>query len=128
MRSWFEFMIWNHIFIIYEVFRCYIYGEYRLFILGGGTAIFSTIRHLHYEKKYDMIESIFAKGSQIYTMLYAYIYLKNYEILIISKSIMIFWWLWGDNFNFELLHPWLHIIAAIDAHIYIDLFINESHP
>ena len=126
MRSWKQFMMWNHLFILYEVYRSFIHGEYVLFFLGGGTTIFSTLRHLHYEKKYDTIESVFAKSSQVYTLLYSYAYLTHYEIMVISKLIMILWWRIGDALHFELLHPWLHVIAAMDAHIYIDLYITSK--
>jgi hypothetical protein len=124
MRSPYEFIIYNHIFLLYEVIRAYLYEEYILFLLGGGTTIFSTLRHLHHEKKYDTIESVFAKTTEVYILLYSYLYLQNYEIIVISKIIMILWWLLGDYIHYELLHPWLHIIAAVDAHIYLNLFIK----
>ena len=52
MRKYTDFMIWNHIFMIYEVCRGLYYQEYIYFILGSMTSILSVICHLHHERKY----------------------------------------------------------------------------
>ena len=52
MRKYSDFIICNHIFMVYEVYRCLYYQEYIYFLLGGTTSFLSTLYHMNPEQKY----------------------------------------------------------------------------
>jgi len=122
-RLWTDFVIWNHVFVFYEVLRCIYYQEYILCFLGGNVVILSTIRHLSYETKYNTIEPFFAKLGPLYVLCNGiYLFpLSQVMRLIYSKMLLIFVYMIED-YDYEVIHPWLHILAALDSHIYITYY------
>ena len=124
MRNPTDFIIWNHIFMMYEVYRCIDAKEYMLLLLGGITSILSIICHLYNEKKCDNIEGIIAKTTQIYIIISSLYYFNIYQILLIIFFNMCLYTLWkfSNKIDYEQIHPWLHIIVAINAHYYINFY------
>lgn len=123
VRPYSQFMVWNHVFIAYEVYRAYGLDKI-LFVLGATTVVLSTLRHRHAEQRYNTVEPLVAKLSQAYIM---------YEAaqrgigclgdVLCPKAVLLGLWLVEDHTwlgGFEILHPWLHIVAALDAHVYLD--------
>jgi len=123
MRGVCEFMIWNHILFVYEVIRSLYYYEYVYATIGGITTILSTMRHLHHEQKYNNIEPILAKLIMMYNFSMAVYYFEYYQIIhnILFKIIMILIWT-VEEYNYEKIHPWIHILAAADGHIYLNYY------
>lgn len=112
--------------MVYEVYRGLYYQEYIYFLLGGTTSVLSTLCHMHHEKKYENIESLVAKVTLIYPILTSIYYFTTYQIFFILfwKFCLVFTWYFLQDLHYEKIHPWLHIIVAIDAHYYIDCW-NE---
>lgn len=118
-----QFMMWNHIFIAYEVCRAYDLDKI-LFVLGASTVVLSTLRHRHAEQRYNTIEPLVAKLSQAYIMYAAAQYgFGCWGQVLCTKAMLLGLWLAEDYpwlGGFETLHPWLHILAALDAHVYLN--------
>ncbi len=123
MRKLTEFLFWNHIFILYETYYSLIYGEYVLFTLSFVTTFLSYYRHLHRETKCNTCEPYFAKGTELYMTLISFYYFNMMEIvtLLYLKSLMLFIWK-IEWLNYETIHPWLHVIVALDAHYYLSCY------
>ena len=58
MRNFTDFMIWNHIFFIIEIFHAYYKKDYTLVFLVSSTTYLSIERHRTMYTKYNMIEPI----------------------------------------------------------------------
>ena len=124
-RKWTDFIIWNHIFMLFEVYRCIYATEYILFFLGIITTTLSTLRHLYYEKNFIIIEPLIAKMTIIYILLSSIYLFVLYKILIIILSQVLLLVAWNfENINYEKYHPWLHIIVCINIHYYINFYIE----
>ena len=122
-RPWSSFMIWNHVFIVGEVIRCIIVGEGILFCLGFLTSIFSVWRHLYRETKYNTIESIAAKSTVAYltvSSLCNFTWQEQFIPAFLKLALLSVWYL--QVHDYESIHPWMHIIVAIDAHHYLSLY------
>ena len=126
MRKLTEFIVWNHIFVLFETWRSFRVKEYALCTLAGGTLVLSTIRHLYHEKCLNTIEPLVAKSAELYMMGASIYYLKRRDMmkLILSKFLIYAVWKY-QYYNYEKIHPWLHVLIAIDAHYYINCF--KSH-
>lgn len=123
MRKLTDFIIWNHIFMIIEIYRCIKEKEYILFLLGSTTSILSLIYHLSEENKCVNIESKFAKATVIYIMLSSIYHFSPKKILLMIFLKLCLYILWKNcHINYKKIHPWMHIIMAIDAHYYINFY------
>jgi hypothetical protein len=129
VRSWSEFMMWNHIFILYEMLRGIYWETYILAFLGGSTIVMSIYRHYHYENRCNTIEHIVAKITEMYMLLYAIITFNMYTTftILIMKLWMVLWW-YMEIYNYERMHPWLHMWVAIDVHYWINCYIEHHTP
>ena len=128
VRSCYEFIMWNHIFILYEILRSIYWGNYILFLLGGSSIVLSFYRHYHYENRCYTIEHITTKTTEVYMLLYALIVFDMYSIieLLILKLFTILWWN-SEIYNYEKMHPWLNIWVAIDCHFWINSYIEHHN-
>lgn len=123
MRHVCEFILWNHIFFVFEIFRSIIYEEYFLCALASATTGLSYFRHLHHEKKCNCIEPFFAKGTEIYMTCMSLYYFTFEDILILTYmkfAILLIWHM--EKYNYEYIHPWLHIAIAVDSHYYLSCY------
>jgi len=120
MRSWNEFMMWNHIFIFMEVLHSIYKNNWCLVILGALATILSSSRHLHHEKKYNLIEPIVAKSCLVYNTYISLTTFTFYQnmILLSSKGTIITVWFF-ETYDYETIHPWLHILVSIDTHLFL---------
>ena len=121
MRPIKEFIIWNHIFFLIEVIRSIIIQDYMLSILGSATTYLSIERHRHLYTKYNYIEPIVAKSTMIYITMRGLYYFTCHQmiILLLSEALSIFVW-HIQKYNYEAIHPWLHITVALNIHLYIN--------
>ena len=118
-----EFIIWNHVFVMYEIWRSYRVKEYALCTLAGGTVFLSTIRHLYHEKHLNTIEPLVAKSTELYMIASSVYYLKRRDMMKLMLSKMLIYAIWKCQYlNYEKIHPWLHVLIAIDAHYYINCY------
>lgn len=120
MRKWGEFMMWNHLFMFIEVIHGIYKQDLYFAALGAVTTILSSARHFHHEKKYNLSESIVAKSCLIYNTyisITTYTYSQNMVLLCSKGSIVTLWML--EEYNYEVIHPWLHILVSIDIHLYL---------
>lgn len=125
MRKFTDFMIWNHVFMAYEVYRGYYALEGILCMLGGITTVLSIYCHLHNECRCNKIESFFAKGTEVYSLLASiyYLPLRNAIELTLFKVFMYIVWR-NEHYNYEKIHPWMHLLVAMDAHYYITCYYD----
>ena len=122
-------MLWNHVFILYEVYQSFYYAEYLLFILSSITTILSYYRHFYNERVCNHCEPYFAKGTELYMTTMSVCLFQSSDILILLclKLFMIFIWKM-ESYNFEFIHPWLHIVVAMDAHYYLYCYSRILQP
>ena len=126
MRKITEFIIWNHVFILYNIIYGYMIRTYIYSILGGTVLILSTLRHLHHEKKYNRIEPFVAKFCVCYnlsTSVYYLTFRQNMILLFIKCTLLFMWKI--ESYHYEYIHPWLHIIIFIDNHFYLS-FLHQK--
>ena len=74
----------------------------------------------------ENIEHISAKMSAIYPIFSSIYYFELYQIytiLALKLNILIVWYVF-EKINYEKIHPWLHIMVAIDAHYYLNCWIE----
>jgi len=124
-RKFTDFIIWNHIFFIMDIAYAAVKKDYILLILGTSTIYLSIERHRHLDRKYNTIEPIVAKSTMVYITargLYEFtIYQK--QILLLSEVISIFIH-HIEQYDYETIHPWLHITVALNIHIYLSCLLT----
>ena len=121
MRNFTDFMIWNHIFFIIEIFHAYYKKDYMLVFLASSTTYLSIERHRTMYTKYNMIEPIVAKSSMVYMTCRCLYEFAMYEkfMFLLSESISFF--IWDiQKYNYEKIHPLLHVSIALNAGIYLN--------
>ena len=116
-----EFFNTNHIFFIIEVFRAYFICDYILSFLGCATTYLSVERHRHLYTKYNYLEPIVAKSTIMYiTIRGLYQFTLSQKIyLLATEAMSIFIWC-IQKYDYETIHPWLHITVAFNIHLYIE--------
>ena len=128
-RNPLDFIMWNHVFIAYESYRAYGVDSV-LCVLGTICTILSLLRHHFRETCLNTSEPWVAKATQVYIALAASRFPADQILgLMCLKSIMLLLWLHEDRAflgGYERAHPWLHILAALDAHHYIDCCARHS--
>lgn len=121
MRNFTDFMIWNHIFFIIEIFHAYYKKDYILVLLGTWTTYLSIERHRTMYRKYNMIEPIVAKSTIVYMTcrcLYEFAMCEKF-IFFLSESVTYF--IWDiQKYDYEKIHPWVHIGIALNTRIYLN--------
>ena len=122
LRNPLDFMMWNHVFIAYESYRAF--GvDYVLCVLGAVCTILSLLRHRFRETRFNTSEPLVAKATQVYIALAATSFPAEQIIGVVCvKAAMLLLWSHEDSAflgGYERAHPWLHILAALDAHYYI---------
>ena len=120
MRELTEFMLWNHIFFVFELARSLMYEEYLLFIFGCITTGLSYYRHLYNEDCCNTCEPFIAKFTVAYMSLVGLWYFDSMDlyVLFFNKCLLLLIWK-IECINYELIHPWLHIVMAMDTHYYV---------
>mgnify|MGYP004369890183 CR=1 FL=1 len=112
-------MIWNHVFLMYEVYRA-AGVDWILFVLGFAVTVMSVTRHMYYEKRFFLTaEPLAAKGTVLYIVIAsAGLPCGQMAALLASKGLIVLLYA-VQNRDYERLHPWMHVLVAIDAHYYI---------
>ena len=120
MRKFTDFIIWNHVFFIMEVVYAVYISEYILAVLGTLTTYLSIERHRFMDVKYNNIEPIVAKSTLLYTTVMGLYYLSIQKkfLLLLSEMITVFVY-YIQRYDYETIHPWLHITVASNIYIYI---------
>ena len=101
------------------VYAVYI-SEYILAVLGTLTTYLSIERHRFMDVKYNNIEPIVAKSTLLYTTVMGLYYLSIQKkfLLLLSEMITVFVY-YIQRYDYETIHPWLHITVASNIYIYI---------
>ena len=118
MRRPSEFIVWNHVFMAYETGRaCFV--DPTLFCLALPCTVLSVYRHLHHEQCCNATEPVLAKATMVY-LFFASLALgaAQVAVLVASKLVIVAVWLVEDQ-DYEKIHPWLHVLVGLDAHVYI---------
>ena len=120
MRKFTDFIIWNHVFFMMEVVYALYIREYILAFLGTLTTYLSIERHRFMDVKYNNIEPIVAKSTLLYTTVMGLYYLSIQKkfLLLLSEMITVFVY-YIQRYDYETIHPWLHITVASNIYIYI---------
>ena len=120
MRKFTDFIIWNHVFFIMEIVYALYISEYILAVLGTLTTYLSIERHRFMDVKYNNIEPIIAKSTLLYTTVMGLYYLSIQKkiLLLLSEMITVFVY-YIQRYDYETIHPWLHITVASNIYIYI---------
>ena len=119
MRRPSEFIVWNHVLMAYETYRASM-ADRVLFCLALPCTLLSVLRHLHHEKCCNTVEPILAKTTMVYlTIANRSLNATQLAVSVASKALIVSVWMIED-YNYELIHPWLHILVALDAHFYIN--------
>lgn len=120
MRKFTDFIIWNHVFFMMEIVYALYISEYILAILGTLTTYLSIERHRFMDVKYNNIEPIVAKSTLLYTTVMGLYYLSIQKkiLLLLSEMITVFVY-YIQRYDYETIHPWLHITVASNIYIYI---------
>ena len=121
MRTWYEFTMWNHIFIIYELFYALYLEQYFFFQLGLCSIYLSLQRHRHSESVYNEIEPFVTRLTVFYSFMMSLYYYNLYQnIVLCSTKLISLGLLCVQDYNYEYIHPWVHIVVALDTHLYLD--------
>jgi len=121
MRTWYEFTMWNHIFIIYELFYALYLEQYFFFQLGLCSIYLSLQRHRHSEAVYNEIEPFVTRLTIFYSSMMSLYYYNLYQnIVLCSTRLISLGLLYVQDYNYEYIHPWVHIVVALDTHLYLD--------
>ena len=122
-RSLAEFTVWNHVFFVYELIRC-VYYEHYIFLLFGSMATgLSFIRHVYREQILDKMEQYSVLIGQVYALIWNLYYLSllnSYHLYLIKITMMLLYNV-ARNFQYERVHPWFHILGALDVHINVNV-------
>ena len=130
MRSWTEFMMWNHAFFIIELVIAYKRSDILLFICGVMMLILSPLYHRSHERHYQPYEKIAAFGTMIYVLFSSWCYMPHQRCLIMIATYVVNYNLWlyskqYDHEHYERWHPWLHITIAGTIHSYQCLLVEN---
>ena len=127
MRRASEFMVWNHVFMAYETYRAS-RVDGVLWCMALPCTLLSVVRHVHHEKCCNTTEPLLAKATMLY-LAWASTWLETAQMaaLMASKALIVAVWLAEDH-NYELIHPWLHVLVAADAHYYLDCAARHPPP
>ena len=109
--------MWNHVFMAHAVLRARRLDR-RLFWLGLVTTVLSLHRHAHRERTCRACEPFMAKLTLAYWTL-AGLRRAPWRAVLAPKALVLFLWM-VEDYDYELLHPWLHVLVAVDAHWYLD--------
>jgi len=113
-----EFIVWNHVFMAYEVYRA-AGTDWILFVLGGVCTVLSVVRHVHRESRCCVSEPLVAKCTEIYIAIASMgLPFAQMLTLMASKALVLVVWALEDR-DYERIHPWLHVLVAADAHYYL---------
>ena len=123
MRSWSEFMMWNHAFFLIELVIAYNRSDLLLFILGIMMLILSPLYHRSHEQHYQPYEKIAALGTMTYVFFASWYYMPSQRFSIMVAEYVVDYNLWQfskayDAAHYERWHPWLHITVAATIHSY----------
>lgn len=126
MRTWTEFIMWNHIFFVIELIIAYKRSDILLFILGIMMLILSPLYHRSHECHYQPYEKFAACGTMIYVFFSSWYYMPYQQFCIIIVCYLVNNYLWKyskayDNKHYERWHPWLHITIVVTIHVYQQL-------
>lgn len=117
LRRPLDFMIWNHVFMLAQTARA-LGLDTRLFALGLVTSVLSVYRHLHRETRCNTCEPALAKLTLCYVAAKGLGQVPFWRWLL-PKCLALCVWLREDR-DYERLHPWLHVLVAVDAGWYLD--------
>ena len=125
-RKWTEFIMWNHIFFVFEWIRVYKTGDSFLLAWGCAMLILSPLYHRSHECYYQPYEKITACSGMVYIFVSSWYYMTylNFYIMIICHITNIFVWKYSnayDKKHYECWHPWLHITIVSTIHCYQNL-------
>ena len=124
MRKYNEFIVWNHIFMILETLRGLYILDYVLLILGIIASTLSTLYHVSGETKYNLSEVVSVRVIQSYMLIYSILWFEYYMMInILCLKCLITFIYFVSYIDYEKIHPWLHVIVGIDAHIYINYYM-----
>ncbi len=115
--------MWNHALLAYEVARCVTSGEPALFALGAVTVVLSLLRHRSRERAHNVVEPLLAKATLLYTSVRAALLFPAPAALrhTAIKAVVLCTWL-AEGLAYERIHPWLHVLVAVDVHCYLTQF------
>lgn len=120
MRKFTDFIIWNHVFFIMEVVYALYICEYILAFLGTLTTYLSIERHRFMYVKYNNLEPFVAKTTLLYVTVMGLYYLSIQKKFLLLLSEMLTGFLYYiQRYDYETIHPWLHITVASNIYIYI---------
>ncbi len=122
-RSCKEFMMWNHLAFVYEIYLAITLKNYILALLGISTTALSILYHRTHEQYWQPHEKISIYISEVYILSNSWFKCSRYYFgTIIALSLLIAFWhrysyMYGKN-HYELCHPWLHLLPPLMTHIY----------
>jgi len=120
MRPFRDFMIWNHIFFVFEIFYSFLLRDYILVFLGTSTTYLSMQRHRHFDTKYNTIEPLVAKSTMLYiTCLGLYQFSLHQILVLLCSELVSLFVFYIQRYNYESIHPWLHLTVAFNIHLYL---------
>ena len=116
-RSYNDFMIYSHLFLIPTVPICFMFGNIELGLLMIPVIILSTIYHKSRESRYCIPEAIFAHLLMFYTtsqiMFAPESWIFFTELIFFTMVLVLFFGLSYHQENYNILHPFQHIIAGL---------------
>ena len=125
-RSIYSPIMWTHLFFAYELVRSVRLKEYTLALLGGPTMILSWFYHRSKKKTCQPIEHYLAKLTQMYITVQSIKFKKNRTQVWMLQFITFMVWLSeGWTGYYEEQHSWVHILAALVVHKYLDAVKNN---
>ena len=115
-----EFIVWNHVFMAWSVVRAWCMRRTGLVAAGSATTTLSVLYHLSRERHWQPIEGNFAKGTIAYL---TYLTVRDLSVfkattLLFVKTVTLLLWVF-ENRRYEHMHPWIHVLVAIDGHLYL---------
>ena len=123
MRSYKEYMIWSHLFLIYEIVFALRLRNYILAFLGISTTILSILYHLTYEQHWQPYEKISAYTTSVYILYISgstcswYYFGITLGLTLLTGVWHRFSYMYGND-HYELCHPWLHLLPPLTTHIF----------